>query len=195
MLLVYAVLAGLLIGFLRGGRLAALSGASIRWWPVALVGLFFQLVLFSPPVAKVVGDLGPLLYVGSTVLVLLALLTNLAKPGFALIALGALLNLAVITANGGLMPASPAAFAALNGLAVVPVEHFSNSQLIGPHTLLPWLGDILVLPRPIPFANVFSPGDVLIGLGGALFIVRTMLRPLAAAVMDPAGPLPAAPHG
>jgi hypothetical protein len=195
MLLVYAVLAGLLIGFLRGGRLAALSGTKIRWWPVALLGLFFQLVLFSPPVATVVGDLGPLLYVGSTALVLLALLTNLGKPGFALIALGALLNLAVITANGGLMPASPSAFAMLNGVAVVPVEYFSNSQLIGPHTLLPWLGDIFVLPRPVPFANVFSPGDVLIGLGGALFIVRTMRRSLPAAVEGLTGPLSAAPHG
>jgi hypothetical protein len=77
----------------------------------------------------------------------------------------------------------------------VPVEYFSNSQLIGPHTLLPWLGDIFVLPRPVPFANVFSPGDVLIGLGGALFIVRTMRRSLPAAVEGLTGPLSAAPHG
>ncbi len=38
----------------------------------------------------------------------------------------------------------------------------------------PFLGDIFVLPRPLPLANVFSIGDVLIGLGGALFILRTM---------------------
>jgi hypothetical protein len=30
------------------------------------------------------------------------------------------------------------------------------------------------LPQPIPFANVFSIGDVLIGLGGALWLIRVM---------------------
>lgn len=208
MLLLYAVLAGLLIGLLSGGRLSSLSTAGFRWWPVALAGLVFQLFLFSPPLAGVVGDLGPLLYVASSALVLFALLANLRQPAFLVIALGALLNLTVISLNGGLMPASPAAFAMLNGVAVVPVEYFSNSQLIGPHTLLPWLGDVFVLPRPVPMANVFSLGDVLIGIGGALFIVRTMHRRLPAADRDSAvvqtgsagglgqaGSGPAAQHG
>jgi hypothetical protein len=176
MLLLYAIVAGLLVGVLLGGRPAALASVRFRWWPVAFAGLLFQLILFSPPVAESVGDSGPALYVGSTALVLVALSLNLRQPGFVVIATGALLNFLVIVANGGQMPASPAAFAALNGLAQVPVEYFSNSQLIGPNTLMPFLGDIFVLPRPFPFANVFSIGDVLIGLGGALFIVLTMRR-------------------
>lgn len=180
MLLLYAVLIGLLIGLLSGGKLAALATARFRWWGLALFGLLFQLLLFSPPVVTLVGDLGPALYVGSTGLVLVALLPNLRQPGFAVLALGALLNFAAITLNGGLMPAAPAAFEALNGVGRVPVEHFSNSQLIGPATLLPWLGDIFVLPRPIPLANVFSLGDALIGLGGTLYIVQTMRRAVPA---------------
>jgi hypothetical protein len=43
---------------------------------------------------------------------------------------------------------------------------------------LAFLGDIFVLPRPFPFANVFSIGDVLIGVGGAWFVVKTMHRPV-----------------
>ncbi len=174
MLLLYAVLVGLLLGLASGGRLTALGTVRVRWWPVALAGLVFQLVLFSPPVAAIVGDAGPALYVGSTAVVLLVLLTNLRQPGFSIIALGALLNLVVIVANGGQMPGSPEAFAAVHGVAAVPTDDFSNSHLIGPHTLLPFLGDIFHLPRPFPLANVFSIGDVLIGLGGALFIVSTM---------------------
>ena len=180
MLLLYAVLFGLLIGLLSGGRLAALATARFRWWPLAISGLLFQLLLFSPPLVTMVGELGPALYVGSTGLVLIALLPNVRRPGFAILGLGALLNFAVISLNGGLMPAAPGAFEALNGVAGVPAEHFSNSQLIGPSTLLPWLGDIFVLPRPIPLANVFSLGDALIGLGGTLFIVRTMRRAVPA---------------
>jgi hypothetical protein len=183
MLLLYAIAAGVLIGLARGGRLSALGDARFRWWPLALFGLMFQLVLFTPPVASSVGDAGPALYVGSTALVLLALLPNLRQPGFWLIGLGAMLNFVVVLANGGQMPASPAAFAALTGLAAVPVEHFSNSTLIGPHTVLPLLGDIFVLPRPIPLANVFSIGDILIGVGGSLFVVIKMgRRPRAAEI-------------
>lgn len=176
MLLLYAVAAGVLVGLIAGGRLSALAGVRVEWWPVALGGLAFQVLLFSPPLADAVGDAGPLLYVLSTAVVLVVLAVNLRLPGFRLIAVGAILNLAAIVANGGLMPASPEALAALHGLAALPTDSFSNSVVAGRETTLLLLGDIFYLPRPVPFANVFSIGDVLIGLGGATFIVRTMRR-------------------
>jgi hypothetical protein len=174
MLLLYAVILGLVAGLVSRGSLAALGSTHIRLWPVALIGLFAQLLLFSSPLAAVVGPWGPSLYVVSTVAVLMALVVNLRQPGFWLIILGALANLTVIVANGGQMPASPDAWAALNGVAAVPTTNFSNSVLAGPNTLLPFLGDNFVLPRPIPLANVFSIGDVLIGTGGALFVFQSM---------------------
>jgi hypothetical protein len=174
MLLLYAVLIGLLVGSITHGSLKGLADARVRLWPVALLGLVFQVALFSTPMADMVGAWGPVLYVLSTVVVLMALVVNVRQPGFWLITLGALLNFVVIIANGGQMPASPAALALLTGHAAVPSEVFSNSVVAGPHTVLPLLGDIYVLPRPIPFANVFSIGDVLIGAGGALWLVRVM---------------------
>jgi len=174
MLLLYAVILGLVAGLLSGGKLAALGMTHIRLWPVALIGLFAQLLLFSSPLAAVVGPWGPSLYVVSTVAVLMALVVNLRQPGFWLIIIGALANFAVIVANGGQMPAAPDAWAALNGVAAVPTTAFSNSILAGPHTVLPFLGDNFVLPRPVPLANVFSIGDVLIGAGGALFVYQAM---------------------
>jgi uncharacterized protein DUF5317 len=176
MLLLYAVAIGLLAGAATRGSLGALANVTIRLWPVALLGLAFQVLLFSSPLAAAVGRLGPSLYVASTTLVLMALVLNIRQPGFWLITLGAVANFTVIVANGGQMPASPEAFAALNGLAVVPTTDFSNSVIAGPNTMLSFLGDNFALPRPLPFANVFSIGDVLIGAGGAWFIARVMHR-------------------
>jgi len=177
MLLLYAIVIGLVIGLLTGGRPSALAGQRIRWWPIALGGLFFQLVLFSPLVAGMIGDAGPLLYVGSTGLVLVALGANVRLAGFWVIGLGAVLNLTVVVANGGYMPAAPEAVAALTGVAALPTDAYSNSVIASEHTSLALLGDIFFLPRPFPLANVFSIGDVLIGIGGTLFVARTMHRP------------------
>lgn len=174
MLLLYFVAGGLVLGLIAGGRVGALAAVRIRLWPVALGGLLFQLLLFGPPLVDIVGDAGPLLYVVSSAAVLAALVVNLRQPGFTLIGLGAALNLVAIVANGGQMPAAPEAWASLAGAGQVPVEQFSNSTVAAMHTQFPYLGDNFVLPRPLPLANVFSIGDVAIGVGGAWFIVRTM---------------------
>lgn len=186
MLLLYAIPVGIVLGFLAGGRLAPLGAIHIRLWPLALGGLLFQVLLFSSPLASVVGAAGPALYVGSTLVVLAALLVNLHQPGFRLILVGALCNLAAIVANGGQMPASAEAFTALTGLPAVPTELFSNSVIAAPNAPLLFLGDIFVLPKPFPLANVFSIGDLLIAAGGVVFLVRTMNRPLAGAPLLPA---------
>jgi Family of unknown function (DUF5317) len=174
MLLLYAIAIGLLAGLLTRGRIGNLSTVKVKLWPIALMGLLFQVLLFSSPLATIVGAFGPSLYVISTAVVLMALVVNLRQPGFWLITVGALANFAVIVANGGQMPASAEAFATLNGLPVVPTTDFSNSVIAAPGAPLFFLGDVFVLPRPLPLANVFSIGDVLIGLGGAWFIVATM---------------------
>jgi hypothetical protein len=111
--MLYGLLAGLLLGWLTGGDLARLERVSIRWAPVAMVGLLAQLVLFLQPVAERVGELGMPIYVASTALVLLVVVRNGLMPGFAVVAIGAASNLAAIVANGGYMPASTGALAAL----------------------------------------------------------------------------------
>ncbi|HEY5489052.1 MAG TPA: DUF5317 domain-containing protein [Candidatus Limnocylindrales bacterium] len=179
MLLLYAVVLGIVAGLLTKGRLSALGSVHIKLWPVALVGLVFQALLFSSPLAQGVGRLGPSLYVLSTTLVLMALVVNLRQPGFWLIIVGALLNFTAIVLNNGFMPASPDAVAVLLGTPVLPTAAYTNSALATGQTTLGFLGDIFALPRPLPFANVFSIGDVLIGLGGAWFVVRAMHMPAA----------------
>ena len=176
MLLLYFVAAGAIAGVLAGGRLERLGQVQFRWGGLAVAGLVVQTVLFSTPLGDRVGAWAPPIYVASTLAVLVALLPNVRLPGFALILAGAVLNLTAILANGGLMPASPDAFARVYGTTIPGAAGFSNSTLADASTRLPFLGDVFYLPPPIPLANVFSIGDVLIGLGAAIFLFVTMRR-------------------
>jgi len=170
MFMLYALAAGIAIGWLLGGRLAGLGAIRIRWAPVALIGLLAQVVLFFGPVAERIGSAGSVVYIGSTLLVLVVVCRNLAVPGLALVAAGTAANLAAILANGGSMPASSAALA-LVGHGVN--EGYSNSAVVADPAL--WLlTDIFAIPAPMPFANVLSIGDVLIGIGVAWAVVAAM---------------------
>jgi len=173
-LLLYSIAAGLIIGRILGGRVRNLEHVHFVWWQLALAGLFVQLILFAGPVEERIGAEGPVIYVLSTLAVLVALLRNLRLPGLAIIAVGAILNLVPVLANGGAMPSAPDAWLQLTGVAALPVTHFSNAVLIGPDTLFPFLGDVFVFPRPLPMANVFSIGDAVIAVGAVVFLARAM---------------------
>jgi hypothetical protein len=170
MFILYAVLAGIVIGYLLGGRLDHLASLAIRGWPIALAGLLVQIVLFTDLGATIAGDAAPAVYLLSTAAVLVVVLLNLRVPGLALMATGAVSNLAAIVANGGRMPADPAALASL-GEEVG--DGYSNSVVIADPALWP-LTDIFAMPAWMPFANVFSIGDVLIGVGIAVAIAAGM---------------------
>lgn len=194
MLLLYSIAVGLILGRLLGGRVRNLENVRFAWWGLALAGLAVQLVLFAAPVASRVGDAGPPIYVISTLAVMAALLRNLRLPGFAIIAVGATSNLVAVLANGGAMPSAPEAWLALNGVAALPVSHFSNSVLIGPDTLFPFLGDVFVWPRPLPLANVFSIGDAIIAVGAVVFLVAAMRQPAEPAMDRARRSLPSVAH-
>lgn len=170
MFILYAIPIGIVAGYLLGGRLDRLGDLHFRWAWLAIAGLLAQVVLFSPAVAPVVGDAGPVIYVVSTAAVLAAVVRNWRIPGLVIVALGAASNLLAIAANGGVMPASPEAVAALGTDAA---EGFSNSVVMTDPALR-ILTDIFALPAWVPAANVFSIGDVLIGVGVVVVIALGM---------------------
>lgn len=170
MFILYAIVIGLIVGSLAGGRLSGLAAVQLRWSWVMLAGLLVQVVLFSEPVSARIGSLGPPIYVASTAVVIGAVLANRAVTGMPIVAVGAASNLAAIVANGGYMPVDPAALTALG--AAHPTA-YSNSTIAADPALAP-LTDIFVLPPWIPLANVFSIGDVLIGVGIVVVIVTAM---------------------
>ena len=59
MFILYAVLIGLGVGVLVGGRPLALAELTIRWWPLIVIGFAGQVVLFSVQVSSWIGDAGP----------------------------------------------------------------------------------------------------------------------------------------
>jgi hypothetical protein len=167
--ILYAIPIGIGVGLLLGGRLDRLGDLRLRWVPLILVGLAVQVAVFTEMVGEAVGEAGPAIYVASAAVVFVAVLRNLAVPGVAVIALGAGCNLAAIVANGGWMPADPAALATIGGLE----SGYTNSIVVAEPALRP-LTDLFALPAWLPFANVFSVGDVLIGVGIAATIALAM---------------------
>ena len=182
MFILYAIPIGIVVGYLLGGRLDRLSTIRFHWAPLALLGLAVQVALFSDPLAGAVGDAGPPIYVASTAAVLVAVLRNLDITGLSIVALGAASNLLAIVANGGYMPADPDALASIGGIA----PGYSNSSTTADPGLYP-LTDIFAIPASVPFANVFSIGDVLLGIGVAVTIVVGMRHGSArqTAAVDP----------
>jgi hypothetical protein len=183
MFILYALVIGLVVGFIVGGRPAGLAQLQFRWPWVMLTGLLVQVVLFSEFVSSRVGDAGPPIYAASTAAVILAVLANRRITGMPIVALGAACNFAAIMANGGFMPASRGA---LEALGKVDATGYSNS-VVSPDPALAPLTDIFALPIWLPFANVFSVGDVLIGVGVAIVIVAAMRRLPPASTMSPRG--------
>jgi hypothetical protein len=110
---------------------------------------------------------------------------NRALPGMWLVLLGAGCNLAVICANGGLMPTNAAALAlagkheSLQLSQAHPGIRLVNSKdvLLPPEeTQLRWLSDVIVSP-PLPQRKVMSVGDLILAAGLAYLAGRATLKP------------------
>ena len=186
MFILYAVLAGLVVGLVSGGSPTRLGDLRIKWGVLIALGMLAQVVLFSTPIGNQLGDAAALVYIASNLVVLGAVAANLAIPGLAAVLVGGTSNMIAIVANGGYMPVSPDALAAMGRL---PKEGYSNSVprtevVLGPLT------DIFTMPAWVPMANVFSVGDILIGVGAAIAIVAAMhgrgpLAPRVPSVAEP----------
>jgi hypothetical protein len=175
--MLWAIPLGIAIGLVARGRVDGLSHLGFRWTPLAVGGLLVQVVLFTAIGDRLAGDLVPAIYVVSTAAVLVAVLRNWRLTGMPIVALGALSNLAAIVANGGFMPADAGALA-LAGFAG-PGDHTNSIDVASP--ALRQLTDIYALPAGLPMANVFSLGDILIGVGVIVVIAAAMRRGRASA--------------
>jgi uncharacterized protein DUF5317 len=165
MLLVIAAVACLVSVPLFGGRLARLADLRIRatWAALAAAGL--QVWITQAPHGSHAVHVA--LHFASYALVGVFLLANRLLPGMPVLALGTALNVAAITANDGVMPASASALR-IAGIEVS--DGFANSAAVA-HPHLQWLGDVIPVPGPWPIGNVLSVGDLLI-FTGALFLLH-----------------------
>jgi len=179
MLYLLAILIGLAIGRLRGGRLANLAQLRLRWLWVVLFSLLIQLLilpLFSSS-ALLPYATAPL-HLLSCAILIVWLIANLRTAPMGVLLLGAVSNFITIAAKGGRMPASVAALERAGLLRTADTlrkgETAANVVLMGPSTHLNALGDWLYLPDWVPFATAFSIGDVVIMVGLGWLIARGM---------------------
>lgn len=150
---------------LLGGKLGRLEEVRLRW--LRLAALAFALQVLIVTVAPE-GDTSAhrAAHLLSYALVGACMLRNLRQVSFLwMVALGGLLNLAAIVANGAVMPASRGALE-IAGLEVRSGS-FANSDLVD-DARLAFLGDVFAIPAGWPGANVFSVGDAVMVLGALL---------------------------
>ena len=163
MFLVPFVLIGLATVPLAGGRVGAL--AEIRFRGLRLLAAAFALQV---PLAFAGMPDGACraLQLGSYAFVAGFLAANRHLTGIPVVAVGACTNLIAIAANGGVMPASAAAYARAG---LTDTAGFASSAVLDAPRLLP-LGDVFAIPASWPFHNVFSLGDICIAVGAVLAV-------------------------
>ena len=166
MTLALAFLLLLLTVPLAGGRLSRLEEIQLRGLWLAVVAFAIQVVLvtFAPDGHE---TLHRVAHVATYALAGACILSNLDLRFVWVVALGGLLNLIAIVANGGVMPASRGALSDA-GLDVRSGE-FANSDYVDDANVS-FLGDVFAIPAGWPGANVFSVGDVLMVLGALLVL-------------------------
>ena len=169
---------GIVIGYLLGGRVA-------RLW------LGLDAIPAAIPLAVLILGIGVLVLPRRVelALVTLAVSTVLVVAvrarviGGILVCLGGLANLIVDELNGG-MPIDPSAFFSLVGPSGY-ARYASHTYLESASTKLPLLDDRILMPHPLPFAEVLSVGDLILVIGLAVLIVERMLGGRGAAREKP----------
>jgi len=197
MILMLVPLAAFLLGVICGGRPEALLRLPLRWTGLIFIAFGIQWVLVRIPTLEPSPALGVTL-VASYSLLLIFMVANGRLPGLSLAAVGTVLNLIAIVANGGFMPTTAAALAAagLERPHMVLGQRVLGSKdvLFAPGSaVFGWLGDTMIIVWPIPQA--FSVGDILVAVGvGALVFLGTQPRKrwTGATPESSAGPPPGA---
>ncbi len=160
-----AIVSGLVVGMLRGGRLKNVLDTHVIWWPLLAAGLILQTLAeqVSIPIRLSI-------YVVGAFFMIVALMQNVHIRGAGVTAFGLALNLFVIVANGHI----PTRLEALIGAGLLESDIDPAEVLaIGPlgkletdATTLAVLGDIV----PISFfAEVVSFGDLILTAG--IFVI------------------------
>ncbi|MDL2206298.1 DUF5317 domain-containing protein [Eubacteriales bacterium OttesenSCG-928-N13] len=178
MILAYVVIAAVVIGYLRGGRLRRYEKRPLRW--VALPLLAFLIEAMYDRLAQLFGvstnSILPYAVSLQYALLLLFCAVNIRRRGMALVLGGTALNLLVISMNGFRMPVSES-IRQMPQLAQL-VERIDSGALAeyvicGRGAPLWFLGDVMQLPfLPNGLASV---GDLLLGAGVFWLVTDIMM--------------------
>jgi MFS transporter, DHA3 family, macrolide efflux protein len=178
-MLIGAILLGLLLGLVLGGKIERLADIRLQYLPLLFVAVIIRFgteALLGMGVGFVDVLRVPLFGL-SYALLLFTLWHNRSYPGLALAFVGIALNGLVIMVNGGRMPVWMDAYAfagltgPLNSVLHIPLYEVNAEFFLrlGP------LADVIPLPIP-PLQNVASIGDLFLSAGLGFFLFATLLR-------------------
>lgn len=169
----------LVLSLATGGRLRYVEGFRLRMLPLGLGAFVLQVLMFTARGEVFLGRFLPVVYMCSLLMLLGFLGLNWKVVGVPVLLAGLLLNLVVIGANGGRMPANPQALIATGQAdrAELLVEEgaAANVVLMSDKTRLNLLGDYIVLPFLGSLGSAYSVGD-LVALAGEALLVYGMVR-------------------
>ncbi len=172
------ILAGLLLGKLAGGRISHIGTVRIRFWPLIFLALAIQFLVFLP-FFQWPQILIAILYLLSMGLLFVFALFSFRLPGMVIIIVGLLLNLLVISFNGGFMPADAEAYASVGKVSTATAlqenQVVNNLQLMTDQTKLNGLGDRIPLPFPWGLGSVISAGDIVLLVGLLVLMIFLQL--------------------
>ena len=164
MLLVLTAIALVISVPLAGGRLTRLADIRVQAVWAVLLAAGIQVGITQMPGGSHLVHVA--LHIFSYVVDAYFLFANRRLAGVPIVALGAALNVAAITSNGGVMPASSSALR-ISGIATR--AGFDNSAHVA-HAHLAFFGDIIPVPGPWPIGNVLSIGDLIIFVGALIVL-------------------------
>ena len=172
MILVAAALVGVLTVPLTGGRLSLLATIPLRhvWTVWASIAIQLSITVGGAPVSA---DVAEVLHLISTRVGVV----HLVEPAPGRHVAGGRRRRAEPAGDRGQRrhDAGDGVGVADSGLDVAAAGQFENSGISSGSPLW-FVGDVFAVPQGWPFANVFSPGDVIIVVG-LLVLVHTTCRP------------------
>jgi hypothetical protein len=170
------VVLAVLIGLCLGGRLSRLARLELRGIGLLYAAIGLQLAAFPAGVFPwgMNDVVARVLWLASYVLLGAAAVMNRHIRGVTGVAAGMAMNVTAFVVNGGHMPARARALAETHRSYRI---HNNSISLAQPH--LAALVDRWAAPAWLPFANVFSVGDIAIAVGVFVVVICAMRPRLA----------------
>lgn len=165
-----AVIIGFVVGWIKKGSLLQLSSlrtTAVWLLPIAYVSQALSIHLRNALIYEILISVSYLLLLSFCVI-------NTSLPGVKWAGVGTFLNFLEMACNGLRMPAYVPAVRMVEpgALSLLKTGHAGKSVAMDPHTIMPFLGDII--PIRLPFPSVVSIGDCLFSIGLVLLIVNLM---------------------